>query len=270
MSTLEEIWRKYDEMEARLSAPLSERMIELAGLGPGMHVLDLATGRGEPAIPAAHRVGPSGSVLGVDIADSMLEMARERAIREGITNLEFCAADAAFFDGLPQGRFDATLVRWGLMYMDAPVEALARARRAMKPGGVVVAAVFAEPERAPFFSLPRRVLERHRDVPRIDLVAPGTFRYARLETLRRDIEAAGLSIARLEELEIPVMEAETSEDAIAWVRAFGMSKLLDGLPEDVQRSWERDFAREAEALRTDGFIRLGGVTRIVVASVGEG
>ncbi|MGA9525385.1 MAG: hypothetical protein WBV82_28255, partial [Myxococcaceae bacterium] len=60
------------------------------------------------------------------------------------------------------------------------------------------------------------------------------------------------------------------EDAIAWVRAFGMSKLLDGLPEDVQRSWERDFAREAEALRTDGFIRLGGVTRIVVASVGEG
>ena len=80
------------------------------------------------------------------------------------------------------------------MYMDAPVEALARARRAMKQGGVVVAAVFAEPERVPVFSFPRKVLEKYRDVPPTDFDAPGTFRYARLETFRRDVEAAGLSI----------------------------------------------------------------------------
>jgi len=75
----EEVWQAYDAMEARLTAPLSERMLELARVGPGMRVLDLATGRGEPAIPAAHRVGPSGSVLGIDISASMLAMARLRA-----------------------------------------------------------------------------------------------------------------------------------------------------------------------------------------------
>ena len=53
--TIEEIWRKYDQMEARRTAPLSERMLDLAGVAAGKRVLDLATGRGEPAIAAAHR-----------------------------------------------------------------------------------------------------------------------------------------------------------------------------------------------------------------------
>ena len=75
--TLEEIWRQYDAIESRLTAPLSERMLDLAGLQRGMHVLDLATGRGEPALRAASRVGSQGSVLGVDLSGAMLRMARE-------------------------------------------------------------------------------------------------------------------------------------------------------------------------------------------------
>jgi SAM-dependent methyltransferase len=72
----EEVWKQYDRMEARLSARLSERMLGLAGVRAGMRVLDLATGRGEPAIPAAHRVGPGGSVLGVDVSAEMLAFAK--------------------------------------------------------------------------------------------------------------------------------------------------------------------------------------------------
>jgi SAM-dependent methyltransferase len=251
----EEVWRTYDRMEARLSAPLSERMLDLAGVGPGMRVLDLATGRGEPAIPAAHRVGPSGSVVGVDVSASMLAMARERAAHEGLTNLELRAMDAASLAGIPAASFDAILVRWGLMYMDAPVDALAGARRAMVPGGVLVAAVWAEPERVPYFTLPRRVLAAYRPLPPIDP-----------ERLHRDLRRAGLRVAHVEELEVPVMEAETAVELVAWARAFGLTRLLNDLPEHAQRSWEEDLAREAEALRTDGVIRLGGVTRIVVAS----
>ena len=48
-----EFWRHYDAMEARLSRPLTERMLDLAGVSPRMHVLDVACGRGEPAVPAA-------------------------------------------------------------------------------------------------------------------------------------------------------------------------------------------------------------------------
>src|SRR4051812_22696285 len=174
----EAVWQKYDRMEARLTAPLSERMLELAGVGPGMRVLDLATGRGEPAVAGAHRVGPSGAVLGVDISASMLDMARERAQREGVTNLELRVLDAASLDELPADHFHSTLIRWGLMYMDAKVAALRGARRAMVPGGRLVAAVWAEPERVSYFSLPRRVLEKYRPLPAIDYASPGTFYYA--------------------------------------------------------------------------------------------
>src|SRR5262245_49678800 len=79
-------WRRWDETEARLTRPVSERMLDLAGIRAGMRVLDVASGRGEPAIPAAHRVGKSGVVLGIDNADGILEIARERARREGLTN----------------------------------------------------------------------------------------------------------------------------------------------------------------------------------------
>ena len=131
---------------------------------------------------------------------------------------------------------------------------------------MLVAAVWAEPERVPYFSLPRRVLERHRPLPPIDFAAPGTFRFADPERMQRDFRDAGLRIEHVEEMEIPVMEAETAAELVAWVRAFGLTRLLNDLPEQAQAHWEEELAQEAESLRKDGFVRLGGVTRIVVAS----
>jgi SAM-dependent methyltransferase len=264
--TPEEVWREYDETELRLTALLSERMMDLARLGPGMRVLDLATGRGEPAVRAARRVAPGGMVVGVDVSKAMLRMARERADREGIANLELVATDAETLLGVEATLFDATVARWGLMYLDSPVAALESARRAMVSGGLLVAAVWAEPERVPYYTLPRFVLERYRAVPPIDPEAPGTFRYADLGRLQRDFAAAGFAIEHIEEIDVEVMEAATDVELIAWTRAFGLTRLLDDLPAEAQREWEADLVRMAEPLRVNGYIRLGGVTRIVVAS----
>ncbi len=267
--TPEEVWRIYDEAEARLSAPLSERMVALAGLRPGMRVLDIATGRGEPAVRAARAVLPNGSVLGIDVSASMLGMASERAAREGVSNLELRVGNAETLEGVAVGHFDATLARWGLMYMDAPVAALAAARRAMVPRGVLVAALWVAPESASFFTLPRRVLARYRasaapaDVP---ADAPGTFRYAEPARFERDLTEAGFTTSHVDDLEVPLMEAATDEELVAWTRAFGLARLTEGLSEEIQRSWERDFVAAAAPLRKDGFVRLGGVTRLVVAS----
>lgn len=267
--TVEEVWRTYDVVEQRLTAPLSERMLDLAQLRPGMRVLDLATGRGEPAVRAAHRVGPTGAVLGVDLSEGLLQMARERAAREGLSNLDLRVMNAESLEGVPTAHFHATLVRWGLMYLDSPVAALASARRAMVPRGVLVAAVWAEPERVPYFTLPRRVLEKYVPLPPIDLEAPGTFRHADVGRLQRDLAAAGLTIEHVEELEVAVMEAETGAELVAWTRAFGLTRLLNGLPEEIQQAWEAELVKETEPLRKDGRVRLGGVTRIVVASSAE-
>ena len=262
----EEAWRRYDKMEARLTAPLSERMLDLARIEAGMRVLDLATGRGEPAIRAAHRVGKTGSVFGVDLSESMLQMARERATLEGISNLELRAMNVELLDGIPNAHFHAALMRWGLMYLDSPVAALSAARRTLLPGGLFVAAVWAEPERVQYFTLPKNVLGRMVPLPPIDLEAPGTFRYSDMRRLQQDFATAGFAIQQIEEIEVDVMEADSAEELIAWTRIFGLSRLLKDLPDEIQLAWEAQMHIEAETLRRNDVIRLNGTTRIVVAS----
>lgn len=263
--THEEVWRRYDAVEDRVTAAVSERMLDLASVGPGMRVLDLATGRGEPAIRAAKRAGPGGRVVGVEVAEGLLQMAREKAEREGVSNLELRVGEAESAEGIGEGEFDAVTVRWGLMYMRDPVAALKNARRALKGEGALVVALWAEPERVEYFTAPRRVLERYRAVPAIDPEAPGTFRYAEMGRIHRDFELAGWTVDLVEEIETPVFEAGTSEEVVAWARAMGLTRLLNELPEEQQRAWEAEFAAEMERSRRDGVIQIGGVTRLVRA-----
>ena len=265
----EEVWRRYDDMEVRLTAPLSHRMLELARLGPGDRVLDLATGRGEPAISAAVRVGPSGAVLGIDLSASMLAMARARADRAGLQNLDLRVGNACALEGVPSSSFDVVFVRWGLQYMDAPQSALAGAQRALVPGGRLVAAVWCEPERVSYFSFPRRVLERYRSLPEVEPSGPGSCYYGDAKRLQLDVEQAGLRVEHAEELWLPVMEAASDAELVAWVRAFGLTRLLDELPEATQQAWEADLIRQAEPYRQHGVVRRGGVTCHVVATRAE-
>lgn len=265
LPTSTEVWRAYDAIEVRLSAPLTERMLDLAGVGAGMRVLDVASGRGEPAIPAARRVGRTGQVVGVEPSEDVLQLARERAAREGVTNLELRLGDAETLPGVPGASFDVVTLRWGLMYFAEPVKALIHAARALKPDGLLVAALWAGPEEVPYHTLPRRVLERYRSVPPVDFAAPGPFRYGEIQVILRDFSAAGLSVEHLEDMDVPVMESTNAAEVIAWCRAFGLTRLLNDLPESDQLAWERDLAAELERRRRDGVIQLGGTTHIALA-----
>ena len=255
-----EVWTKYDAIEARLTAPVSERMLDLAGVEPGLHVLDLATGRGEPAVRAARRVGPSGRVLGTDVSAEMLAFAR--AAGAG-TALALRVLDAQSGEGLEAGSFDVVTSRWGLMYFPEPVRALDHARRALKAGGVLVAALWAEPERVAWATFTRRVLARYCVVPPLDLAQPGACRYASRATIERDF--ADFRIEHVEEMFIPVIEADTAAGLAAWCIDLGFARLASDLPDAERAAFEADLLREAESLRRGASYQLGGVTRLVVA-----
>ena len=266
--TAVEAWRRYDDDEQRLSAQVSERMLDLAGLRPGSRVLDLATGRGEPALRAAARVAPDGFVLGTDISDDMLDFARARAAAHSVTNLTLRVTDGETLAGVPEHAFDAALCRWGLMFFDHPRQALESARRRLRPGGTLVAAVWAAPEVVSWWSMPRGVLARHVRLPAIDGTAPGPFRYAVAATLRADLAGSGFTVDHEEDLATPVMEAATPDGLIDWCLAFGLARLLVDQSESVSTAWRRDMLTEAQRYRdADGLYRLGGVTRLVVARV---
>ncbi|WP_223646028.1 class I SAM-dependent methyltransferase [Corallococcus sp. EGB] len=262
-----EFWRHHDAMEARLSRPLTERMLDLAGVSRGMRMLDVACGRGEPSVPAAHRVGPAGRVLGVDLVEGVLEIARERARREGLENIAFQVADAESL-AVGAGTFDVATVRWGLMYMREPERALASIHHALMPGGALVIASWAEPARVPWASLARRILGRYRELPALPVAdEPGVFRHADPARLDAALKRSGFSVQAAEEQEVPVVEAHDASDLLTWIRELGgpVMKLVGELPEPQHRAWEAELVAELEKARSGGKVTLGGVTRITLA-----
>ena len=127
-------------MEARL-VPVSDAVIEAAALQPGEHVLDVGCGAGFTSLEAAHKVGPGGHVLGVDISLPMLEAARELASRENVGQLEFALADAQTDYFTPP--VDVFISRFGVMFFDNPVAAFTNLRRSAAPGARLAIAAWA-------------------------------------------------------------------------------------------------------------------------------
>ncbi|HKZ67524.1 MAG TPA: class I SAM-dependent methyltransferase, partial [Chitinophagaceae bacterium] len=118
----------------------TERMIAMAGIAPGHHVLDVAAGAGEQTISVAKKVGPEGYVLATDISPNILVYARKMACQAGLYNIETSAMDGEHLS-LSDGLFDAVISRVGLIYFPDQQRALREMRRVLKPGGKVAAIV---------------------------------------------------------------------------------------------------------------------------------
>lgn len=120
--------------QSRLFDPLTRRVLEAAGLAPGMRVLDLGSGAGNVARLAAELVGPDGAVVGVEKDPAAVELARRHT---GAPNVEFQVADAQTLDGVADG-FDAVTGRLILLHVADPVGALRQAAARVRPGGLVI------------------------------------------------------------------------------------------------------------------------------------
>lgn len=89
-------------------------MLDMAGVGPGSRVLDVAAGAGGQTLAAARRVGPDGYVLATDISSNILEFAAESAREAGLANVETRVIDGESLEELEEGSFDAVISRIGL------------------------------------------------------------------------------------------------------------------------------------------------------------
>jgi ubiquinone/menaquinone biosynthesis C-methylase UbiE len=129
-------------------------------LAPGMTVLDLCCGAGASAIPAAHAVGPAGRVLGIDVAAPLLDLARARAAREELSNIEFRDGDATQ-TRLQDGTFDAVVCVFGVFFAQDMTAFVAEMWRLVRPGGVLAVTTWGaglfEPANSYFWECIRQV-----------------------------------------------------------------------------------------------------------------
>ena len=122
-------------LQGRLYNHYTEHALRLAGLRPGMRVLDIGCGPGDVSFLAARLVGPTGSVLGVDAAPEMIELARARAAEQGLPTVHFiqAAIDAIDLDE----PVDAIVGRLILMHLPDPAATLRQLSSFVRPGGVI-------------------------------------------------------------------------------------------------------------------------------------
>lgn len=139
-------------LQATIYDPLMRRFLIDAGLTSGMKVLDLGSGAGDVAFVAADIVGPSGSVVGIDVNPDVLAVARRRAADDGRTNVSFVVGDCRT-ESLSDD-FDAVIGRFVLMYTGDPASTLKSVVNHVRPGGLVA---FAEADFGPAIDFSRKV-----------------------------------------------------------------------------------------------------------------
>jgi ubiquinone/menaquinone biosynthesis C-methylase UbiE len=165
-------------------------MLDLAGIGSGHRVLDVAAGTGEQTLMAARRVGPHGFVLATDIAERMLAYLDEAARNEGLTNVQTRLMDARALELEPES-FDAAICRLALMLIPERDKALAGIQRALKPGSRFAAIVLSTAEKLPHISESLAIARRHAGLPPAPFEDPGMFALGDPAALRGAFERAG-------------------------------------------------------------------------------
>jgi SAM-dependent methyltransferase len=226
--------------------PLMKWACDVTAIGPGDRVLDIGTGTGQPALSAAQRVKPSGSVVAVDISPEMLASAQQRATKMGLHNIEFREMDAQEL-ALDDESFDAVTFICGLMFCHDPVRAAAEIRRVLRPGGRFAIAVWDEPSFNPFISLLAGAVGKVIQMPPPDPRAPGGFRLAKRDDLAGVLSAAGFSQFEIASRTLK-QEYASVDDYIAVTTDFmgGVKAKLAALPAD---DWNRfvNMVREGAA-----------------------
>ena len=256
-------WAQHAEYADARGAQSAGRMLDLAEVGTGDRVLELACGPGGLGLAAAERVGPGGEVVLTDVAEQMTAIAAARAAELGLGNVAFRRLELEDIDE-PDASYDVVLCREGLMFALQPARAVAEIRRVLRPGGRVAIAVWAARERNPWLGLVMDVVSEQTGAPVPPPGIPGPFALGEAGEVRHLLDKAGLTEVQVGELSVPLRTASFDE---WWARtsalAGPLSAILPSLPEAaVQAMRERASAAVRRYENASGGLDFPGVALI--------
>lgn len=224
----------------RMLRPFEDLLVESTSVLPGGRVLDVGCGTGSTALAFARRVGATGRIVGVDLSEPMLALARERAALERLP-ATFVTADAQVHPFEPAS-FDAIVSRFGVMFFDDSVRAFANLRRAARAGAELRFVAWRSAADNPFMTAAERaVAPLLPGLPARDPDAPGQFAFADGARVRRILEQSGWT--SIDVAPIDVACAVPEQDLQRYLTRIGpIGRVL-------QEADERTHARITAALR---------------------
>ena len=203
-------WRKWHKQIAEFTRGVTDALLAEANLQAGQHVLDLASGVGDPALRIASIVGPGGRVVATDVGMGMMSLAAELAAQQNLGNIEFkeAAADALPF---PDAAFDVVTCRFGAMFFPDLQKALSECRRVLKPGGKVVFLVWGTRDQ-PFTTTTVGVLLNFVKPPEPDPDAPSMFMFGVRGRFESALKSAGYNSVKEDHLSVPACWSGSVEE----------------------------------------------------------
>ncbi len=192
-------WEKWDQHLDHNMSFISYRLIGDLRLRTGQDVLDLGCGTGNPSILISRIVGDKGSVVGLDLSEGMLAVARRKADELGLSNVRFMAEDVSTLP-FEEDSFDAVISRFCLMFLPDIPSTVKEITRVLRPGGYVAAAVWSTADKNPFVRIAMEALKRFIDVPSPLPGHPGVFRLSKPGDLMNVMKETGLAEVADEEI----------------------------------------------------------------------
>ena len=239
----------YVEVAGEITRRVVEPLVKAADIGPGLRVLDVATGPGYAAAEAAAR---GGQVTGVDISDSMVELAAER--NPGIDFRQADAEELPFADGF----FDRVIVNFGLLHFGNPERATDELARVLAPGGRLALTVWDTPDRSRLHGVfLDAVAEGGATHPASIPEGPPFFRFSDDRELVELLD--GSSFTDLESRTIsyrfPIASGDELWDGLL-AGTVRLAATIESQPPEGQERIRAAFDRLLEGYRTDGGYEL--------------
>lgn len=231
---------RWKAKSAAMGRALTEALVECGAPKPGMKVLDLASGTGEPAITLAARVAPQGHVTALDLSAELLEIATERARERGLTNFSTRPADAHNLP-FPDQSFDLATSRFGVMFFADCGKALRELRRVLKPGARACFAAWG-PFEQPYWSSTMGVVVKRMGGPALVPGGPDPFKFAQPGSLSAELRNAGFRAVEEETRTVPWIWPGSAEEVWEQMRAMSapFRPLLDRVPPEKWDEINRD------------------------------
>lgn len=249
-----EDWRDSALGRRRKNGPAFNAMLDEATLQPGMRVLDLGAGTGDTTIDAARRVGPTGSVLAVDISQAMLDILAEEAGKAGLTNITTLAGDAATLD-LPSASFDAAISANCIQFIPDVGAALRAVQRALRPGARFAAIVGPGRFSTSGFDA-GAIVRRVGGFPTPPLDTPSFMRLGAPGRLEEELRAAGFGNVAIQPVALAYEAPSAAAYAESLTRNPNFTHLLDQLDDARRQAVLRAIEVELAQLVTPNGVRI--------------